>query len=81
MCERCGIMWEPGNRKRAKWCPSCRTRRSSTVGDCIPWQGNFGYDMVTPVTDTGQIVKPGVRLCGHADCVNSGHIVKINEEE
>jgi hypothetical protein len=32
-------------------------------------------DEVTPVDDDGQPVLPGVRSCGHTDCVAHYHVV------
>jgi hypothetical protein len=43
---------------------------------CHPWHGRFDVDQVTPITENGEVLKPGRRLCGHSDCVNSRHIVE-----
>lgn len=40
---------------------------------CYPWQGELNDDWY-PVDDNGDLVKPGERVCGHKDCVNSNHI-------
>jgi hypothetical protein len=42
----------------------------------LPWHGGFAVDDVTPIDDDGFPVLPGVRLCGHNDCVNISHIEK-----
>lgn len=34
----------------------------------------FADDEVTPVDDDGVPVLPGVRMCGHTDCVNPDHV-------
>ena len=46
---------------------------------CHPWHGRFDVDQVTPITEDGEVFRPGRRLCGHSDCVNSRHIVEGNE--
>lgn len=79
-CKRCGFRWAASNaRKNVELCASCRARPSRTVvsdsGDrCKPWRGMFADDDVTPVDDDGAPVLPGVRMCGHTDCVNEDHI-------
>ena len=45
-------------------------------GKCLPWHGGFAGDDVTPLDDDGRLVLPGVRGCGHNDCVNPSHIMK-----
>jgi hypothetical protein len=42
----------------------------------LPWHGGFAVDDVTPIDDDGLPVLPGVRACGHNDCVNISHIQK-----
>jgi len=42
----------------------------------LPWHGGFAGDDVTPLDDDGRLVLPGVRGCGHNDCVNPSHIMK-----
>jgi len=44
-------------------------------GKCIPWAGYYAADDVTPLHDDGTPVSPGVRSCGHNDCVNPSHII------
>jgi hypothetical protein len=44
-------------------------------GKCYPWAGRFAADEVTPVDDDGVPVFPGVRSCGHNDCVNVAHVI------
>ena len=78
---RCGFEWEVATqRKPENYCPSCRAKQVQTVdigGDkCHPWQGRFDVDDVTPILEDGSPVKPGRRICGHSDCVNSRHIVE-----
>jgi len=42
---------------------------------CIPHQGEFFEDGVTPMSD-GTAILPGKRICNHSDCVNPKHILK-----
>lgn len=83
ICPRCGYEWVVAKNKRRKGrplCESCRVRRASTVGKkddkCVPWHGMFGSDWVTPIDEDGAEVMPGIRTCGHKDCVNPDHIEK-----
>jgi len=41
----------------------------------MPWHGRFAADEITPVDDDGKPVFPGVRSCGHNDCVNVAHVI------
>ena len=50
-------------------------------GKCLPWHGGFAKDDVTPLDDDGRLVLPGVRGCGHNDCVNPSHIIKWEGNE
>jgi len=79
-CERCGFEWElNSSRQKTVLCASCRARKVQTVhtkqGKCIPWAGYYAADDVTPLHDDGTPVSPGVRGCGHNDCVNPSHII------
>ena len=79
-CERCGYRWTVSSRRgKVILCASCRARKVQTVhtkeGKCLPWHGGFAGDDVTPLDDYGQPVLPGVRSCGHNDCVNPSHII------
>jgi hypothetical protein len=51
------------------------------MGKCLPWHGGFAVDDVTPIDDDGAAVLPGVRLCGHNDCVNISHIQKEGQDD
>lgn len=76
-CTRCGIVWDVnGSRNNPELCQSCRARRQGKIGDCIVWHGLFAEDMVTPITEDGDEVLPGVRLCGNSDCVQPSHVAK-----
>lgn len=43
--------------------------------ECFPWSGEVDNDF-NPIDDRGRLVKPGIRICGHKDCVNGNHIEK-----
>jgi len=66
------MSWEP-EKKNPKLCPSCRTRKATKIDECIPWQGDFARDFITPIFE-GRPVLEGIRSCGHSDCVNPEHI-------
>jgi hypothetical protein len=80
-CERCGFEWQVSSRRgKVILCASCRARKVQTLtltddGKCFPWAGRFAADEVTPVDDDGQPMFPGVRGCGHNDCVNVAHVI------
>lgn len=85
-CERCGFEWElNSSRQKTVLCTSCRAVKVQTVhtkkGKCLPWHGNFAADEATPLDDDGVAVLPGVRACGHNDCVNPSHITKERVED
>lgn len=80
ICSRCGFVWTVNQAKKGRTdllCVSCRAKPSSVIqyGDlrCMPWQGDFdGFD--NPRMD-GTLVLPGLRVCGHRDCINPKHVV------
>lgn len=74
--------WDTDKRKRNEvLCVSCRARpaRSIRYGSdrCIPWQGSFTI-CDEPLLH-GELFLPGLRLCGHSDCVNPVHIKTVVE--
>lgn len=77
-CTRCGLVWYrlPQRKTQANrdLCKSCRARKQQKIGECIPWHGHYGMDLVTPIDDNGQPVLQGKRRCGNLDCVNPRHI-------
>jgi hypothetical protein len=81
-CVRCGFTFEITKKqwKPKMLCASCKTRKVVVIehGDtrCLPWHGQFGYDLVTPVDELGKPVLPGERSCGNLDCVQESHIVR-----
>lgn len=84
ICRRCGILVVLKNRKRnAVLCADCRAKPKNVVsyGDnkCIAWNGDFHPDTDWPMFND-ELVLPGKRLCGHADCVNAEHIERVQNE-
>lgn len=76
MCLRCGWVWEVNvTRNNHDTCESCRARKSQKVRECIVWQGHYASDMVTPIDNEGNVVMPGKKTCGKADCVNPAHVL------
>jgi hypothetical protein len=79
-CPRCGIVWQVNTtRKPPDVCSSCRARKQTKIGDCLIWQGNYADDMITPITEDGELVVEGVPTCGHNDCVLAEHRRKVTE--
>jgi hypothetical protein len=42
----------------------------------VPWRGDF--DLEDNPMVNGGLLLPGVRLCGHRDCVNPHHIELVD---
>jgi hypothetical protein len=85
-CIRCGIEISDGavERRKARGtfdgrCQDCRGHRSTEVkydGEpCRPWRGEVDEDL-NPIDRNLKPYLPGVRTCGHKDCVNKQHIIK-----
>lgn len=85
VCERCGckavVAVEPGEkqtRRRSPYCDSCAAKPATTVmtayGRCRPHKGPFDYDDNPVDSFTGELYRPGVRLCGYSDCIEVKHI-------
>jgi len=73
-CPRCGLIWEINTtRKAPDVCGDCRARKQTKIGDCLIWQGNYAEDLVTPITEDGDLVITGEPTCGHQDCVLPEH--------
>ncbi len=84
VCGRCGWSWVVDQLKRSSGrvlCVSCRMRPALSIqygaSRCVPWKGDFDRED-RPLVH-GVLFLPGVRACGHSDCVNGLHIV-IDEE-
>lgn len=85
VCERCGakqdttvVPGEKATRRRSPFCESCQAKPATTVitayGRCRPHKGPFDADD-NPIDDfTGELYRPGKRLCGMSDCIELKHI-------
>ena len=80
VCSRCGFVWMINITKKGRTdllCVSCRAKPATAIQygklRCLPWSGEFD-DWDNPVDGFG-FVLPGVRICGHKDCVNPKHIL------
>lgn len=79
VCRRCGWSWllaESRRRVEFMLCESCRVRPALSVrygsDRCVPWRGDFDEEDQPMLK--GQYFLPGVRSCGHRDCVNPHHL-------
>ena len=86
LCERCGLQYEVSSRrsKNTNYCSSCKATPLKSVsygkkGYCVPWHGDFD-EWENPLKN-GVLYKPGVRSCGHRDCVRDAHITPVNFTE
>lgn len=84
-CIRCGIDVSESaiERRKARGiydgrCQDCRGHRAHEVkynGEpCRPWRGEVDEDL-NPIDRHLKLYLPGVRTCGHKDCVNKNHII------
>lgn len=79
VCERCGaVTYVSLEKRRPKeyFCSSCKARPAKSINyglekSCKPWAGEFD-DLDNPLLD-GHLVLPGLRVCGHRDCVEISH--------
>jgi hypothetical protein len=85
-CNRCGIevSEQAVERRKARGtydgkCSDCRAKPTYEIkydGDkCRPWSGRVDEDF-NPVDQKLRLYLPGVRVCGHKDCVNKEHIIR-----
>lgn len=81
-CRRCGFKWSVSAEKRDLkdlLCKSCRVRPAKVIQygvlRCEPYLGDLDAEL-RPIDEQGELVLPGVRSCGHSDCVNEKHIQK-----
>ena len=80
-CRRCGFKWAVSPDKRDRrdlLCRSCTRKPAKVITygklRCEPYQGDLN-DELQPIDENGEVFLPGVRICGHSDCVNVKHIV------
>jgi hypothetical protein len=89
-CERCGIEIDERTieRRRARGmtdqrCSDCRTQHLYEIryNDivCRPWRGEVDEDL-NPIDGQLRLYLPGIRTCGHRDCVNKDHIISPPRE-
>ncbi len=87
ICKRCGVdivisvdAWEKRNSrgKSSDYCKDCTARPVTKEHHgkmiCKPWMGELDLDTMTPIDSAGRPYMPGIRTCGHNDCVNSAHV-------
>ena len=90
-CDRCGQIipkstWEKAkSRNKPDWdhCQDCKATPKQRLVvnhpilgkiECIPYTGELD-ELWRPINAVGDLYKPGERLCGHKDCINSRHII------
>jgi hypothetical protein len=90
-CDRCGQIipkstWEKAkSRNKPDWdhCQDCKATPKQRLIvnhpilgkiECIPYTGELD-ELWRPINAVGDLYKPGERLCGHKDCINSRHII------
>jgi hypothetical protein len=85
-CLRCGIedfgagISRRVNRGDEQHCAACVAQPKTRVmyqGEmCHPWTG-LHDEFDNPVTASKQLFMPGVRTCGHRDCVRASHVIAM----
>jgi hypothetical protein len=89
-CERCGISVSEAaiERRKARGtydgkCADCRNGQANEIKYngtvCRPWRGEVDEDF-NPIDRNLKPYLPGLRTCGHKDCVNKEHIVSQPRE-
>ncbi len=84
-CERCGIEIDERTIERRKGrgildqrCSDCRVKQLNEIKYngivCRPWRGEVDEEL-NPIDGQLRLYLPGVRTCGHRDCVNKDHII------
>jgi hypothetical protein len=90
-CDRCGQIipkstWEKAkSRNKPDWdhCQDCKATPKQRLIvnhpilgkiECYPYDGELD-ELWRPINAVGDLYKPGERLCGHKDCINSRHII------
>ena len=85
-CNRCGIELseQAVERRKARGtfdgkCSDCRAKPTYEIkydGDkCRPWSGRVDEDF-NPIDERLRPYLPGIRTCGHKDCVSKEHIIQ-----
>jgi hypothetical protein len=84
-CSRCGIAIgeKTIERRRARGtldgrCSDCRLIQLNEINYngtiCRPWRGELDENLY-PIDRKLRPYLPGIRTCGHKDCVNKAHII------
>ena len=83
ICERCGADFTFTERYLyrpefdTEHCNDCKLQPAFKIKrngvECKIWHGDYDWDD-NPLKPDGTLYRPGPRLCGHKDCVNSSHI-------
>jgi hypothetical protein len=64
-------------------CSDCRNGMANEIKYdgkvCRPWRGEVDEDF-NPIDRNLKLYLPGVRVCGHKDCVNKDHIIKASSD-
>ena len=90
-CARCGILipWQTLAKRLSRGntedrCRDCiprdtvnRVQAPGFKGECNPWSGDIDLDTMQPLKRDGSPHMPGIRTCGHADCVNRNHVINM----
>ena len=90
-CKRCGIqLTEAAVEKRKSrgtydgLCFDCRSSKAIYLqynGEiCRAWHGDVDEDF-NPIDKKLRLYLPGIRTCGHKDCVNKDHIIPPTPED
>lgn len=89
VCDRCGLQFTFHARYLYRdeynpdLCRGCKARPLDKVqfGNdyCVPWHGDYDPED-NPLLD-GALYRPGVRTCGHRDCVRPAHIQAIGSKQ
>jgi hypothetical protein len=73
----------------AEWCRDCRDDRTEIRRDyawkhpalgkvhCWLWTGELNDDW-QPITEDGELYRPGERICGLKDCVKQAHVIETD---
>jgi len=88
-CERCGIEIDSKTIERRKGrgildgrCSDCRVKQLNEIKYngiiCRPWRGEVDEEF-NPIDRNLKLYLPGIRTCGHRDCVTKDHIIQVPE--
>jgi hypothetical protein len=90
-CDRCGQIipnttWvKRKERNKPEWdhCQDCKATPRQRIKwlhpilgkiECHPYDGEVD-ELWRPINAVGDLYRPGERLCGHKDCINTRHII------